>query len=145
MTARDFSISRRDLEAHVESSFLVDVVGCCEERLSTGSHVAVPSDAGAGWGRVCPDAVVVGKAIAALVGDLGPARPVGHTVARVRRLGPVMVGEPLSAVATVRFRSDRDTRASLVTMDVSVQRAGGGTRLQFELALEVEHLALDAA
>ncbi|MCA9719487.1 MAG: hypothetical protein KC468_32780 [Myxococcales bacterium] len=147
LTARDFLISPRDLAAHVESSFLVDVVGCCEERLSTGANAGSQEACGGTWGRVCPTTVAVGRAIAALLAssELRDFHVVSHGVSQVRELGPVLVGEPLSTTATVRYHSHR-AGADVITLDVSVQRPAGATRVTFELAVELDSVELgDAA
>ncbi len=146
LTAHDFLITPRDLADHVESSFLVDVVGCCEERLSTGANSGSRSVSQHPWGRVCPTPVAVGRAVAALLStsELQDAHIVSHSVNRVRELGPALVGEPLSATASVRYRSRR-AGAIVVTLDVSVRRPAGATRLNFELAVELESIEIDDA
>lgn len=142
LTTSTFTVNPADLAAHVESSFLGQVVGCGEEMLSTGSL------AGGGcpeqWGRVCPLPVALGRAVSAFAhGEpLRGAAVVMRSISRVRRFGEVLVGEPLMAIATVRFRSGRIPDATHVTLAVELHRAShrgrvGATALSFEVGLEL--------
>ncbi|PCC66990.1 hypothetical protein SAMN02745121_09156 [Nannocystis exedens] len=146
LTTSTFTVKPADLTAHVESSFLGQVVGCGEEMLSTGSV----SGGGAPepWGRVCPLPVALGRALSALAHS-EPFRDVALTlrsISRVRRFGEMLVGEPLTAIATVRFRSGRVPNATHVTLAVEVHRESqrgrvGATALSFEVGLELRSLA----
>ena len=60
---------------------------------------------------------------------LRQAAVVLRSISRVRRLGDILVGEPLSVIATVRFRSGRVPGATHLTLAVEVHRAGQGGRL----------------
>jgi len=146
LTTSAFTVKPADLTAHVESSFLGQVVGCGEEMLSTGSV----SGGGAPepWGRVCPLPVVLGRVLSALAHS-DPLREVALTlrsISRVRRFGEMVVGEPLTAIATVRFRSGRVPNATHVTLAVEVHREShggrvGATALSFEVGLELRSAA----
>lgn len=136
LTTQELTVSPADLTAHVESSFIGQVIGCGEEVLSTGRH---GGRSGEPWGRVCPLPVAIGRVLSALAGG-EPLRV--RSVSRVRRLGEILVGEPLSAIATVRFRSGRVPDATHLTLAVEVHRAGqggrvGATALAFEVGLEL--------
>jgi len=138
LTTNDFQVTRDDLNAHVERSFLGNVLGCCEEQLSTASNVGVVHG-GASWGRVCPTDVVVGRAIAMLQGCDSVRGLVveEHAVSRVRVLGAPIVGEPLSAAASVRYCSRAAGGADYVTLDVTIHRPGGVALVAFELGLRL--------
>lgn len=141
LTTREFTVRPADLTAHVESSFMGQVIGCGEEVLTTGTIISsVPSP----WGRVCPLPVAIGRVLAVLerCEPLRDASVVLRSMSRVRRLGDVMVGEPLTATATVRFRSGRVPGSTHVTLSVEVHRGGqgvhaGATALSFEAGLEL--------
>jgi hypothetical protein len=146
LTTPQFTVSPADLTAHVESSFIGQVVGCGEEVLSTGSLGGGGSSAP--WGRVCPLPVALGRVLSALARcePLREAQLVDRSVSRVRKLGEVLVGEPLTASATVRFRSGRVPDATHLTLEVEVHRAGhegraAATALAFEVGLELRPLA----
>jgi hypothetical protein len=135
LTTREFAVTASDLTAHVESELLGQVLGTAEEWLSTWSLGGASSGAPGGWGRVCPTAVAVDRVLAAL-GVLAAMRSVG----RVRALGEILVGEPLTATAEVRYRSDRNPAAPHLTLEVEVHRWQGGRRstvLTFEAGLEL--------
>lgn len=139
LTTNDFQVTRADLNAHVERSFLGNVLGCCEEQLSTASNVgggsAVP------WGLVCPPDVVVGRAVAMLQGcDSACGLLIEeHAVSHVRVLSSPMVGEPLAAAASVRFCSKAAQGTDYVTLDVTIHRPGGVALMTFELGWSVVH------
>ena len=149
LTTSTFTVNPADLAAHVESSFLGQVVGCGEEMLSTGSL------AGGGcpeqWGRVCPLPVALGRAVSAFAREpLRGTAVVMRSISRVRRFGEVLVGEPLMAIATVRFRSGRIPGATHVTLAVELHRAShrgrvGATALSFEVGLELRPAAAASA
>jgi len=148
LTTGEFTVRPGDLTAHVESCFIGNVVGCGEEVLSTGSLMGGRAEP---WGRVCPLAVVLGRALAVLAAcePLGEASVIPRSVSRVRRYGEVLVGEPLTATASVRFRSVRDTGEVHVTFAVEVYRGvpgarGGRAALAFEVGAELRP-RLDAA
>jgi len=79
----------------------------------------------------------------------------GSTVATVlpadvdkRHLGELMVGEPLTGTAEVRFRSQRNPGSTHLTVEVELHRWQGGRRttlLGFEAGLELRHAAPAAA
>lgn len=142
LTTSTFTVRPADLTAHVESSFLGQVIGCGEETLSTGSIAG--SGSPEPWGRVCPLPVALGRVLSALARcePLHDAEVAVRSISRVRRFGETLVGEPLTAVATVRFRSGRVPGAAHVTLAVEVQRGGGrglhgATALSFEVGLEL--------
>lgn len=134
LTTREFAVAAADLTAHAESAILERVIGTAEEWLSTGS-IAGAAGGSPGWGRVCPTAVAVARVLSTL-----GVRATGCSVARVRALGEVLVGEPLTATAEVRYRSVRDPGAVHVTLEVEVHRWQTGRRvtvLGFEVGLEL--------
>jgi hypothetical protein len=150
LTTSTFTVKPADLTAHVECSFLGQVVGCGEEMLSTGSV----SGGGAPepWGRICPLPVALGRVLSALAHSepLRDAALTLRSISRVRRFGEMLVGEPLTAIATVRFRSGRVPNATHVTLAVEVHRCGqggrvGATTLSFEVGLELHPAQADAA
>ncbi len=145
LTTNDFQVTRADLNAHVERSFLGNVLGCCEEQLSTASNVG-GIQVGVPWGLVCPTDVVVGRAVAMLQG-CDSARTLTieeHAISNIRVLGSPMVGEPLAAAASVRFRSQARDGADYLTLDVTIHRPGGVALICFELGWSVQP-QLDAA
>lgn len=137
LTTDEFMVQPADLAAHVESSFLGEVIGCGEECLSSAGS-AERGDAG--WGRICPVAVVIGRAIAALAGTLTGLRIEVGKVARVSARAPAIVGEPLSAQARVRFARRSGPGLTCVTLEVAVRRRQGEV-LRFELAIEARAAA----
>lgn len=141
LTGDIFVVAPADLTAHAESAFLGEVVGACEECLSTGS---ITGGDGGGWGRVVPHDVVVGRAIAAFLPALPGAQVQVRDVGRVRPTRMALVGEPLTVSARVRARSRWRPDLLFVTFDVVV-RGEGGDVLRFELALEAQAPAVDAA
>ncbi|MCB9567788.1 MAG: hypothetical protein H6710_11360 [Myxococcales bacterium] len=136
-------VSPGDLAAHVESTFLGEVVGACEECLTTG---AIVGDDG-GWPRGIPPQLVAGRAIAALTRApaLAGARVEVRDAGRIRSSGPCVVGEPLVAWAEVRALSRWQPGLAYLTLDVSVRRPQGRELVAFELVLEVEAAEVDAA
>jgi len=140
LTTDEFLVSPTDMSSYVESSFIREVVGCCEERLSSGAVL----EHDPGWGRVVPESVLLARAIAALCGQgLAQAEIEVCSVGRVRVMAPAIVGEPLLALARVRFSSRRAAGRTL-TREVGVRRSGGEL-LRFELALEVAMSSRSAA
>jgi len=143
LTSTPFVVSPQDLAAHVESTFLGEVVGSCEECLTTGS---ITGDIG-GWSRIAPPPLLVGRAIAAL----SEAEPWAGAKVSVQVAGrpkshlPAVVGEPLIAWGRVRARSRWRPDLCYVTLDVSIRRPSGGEVLSFELGLELRSTAVDAA
>lgn len=148
LTTREFMVRPSDLTAHVESSFLGQVVGTCEECLSTGSlgEGGGPSP----WGRVCPTTVAIDRVLAAIgrheaLRDLSVAV---RSVGRVRALGELLVGEPITATAELRFRSDRNPGSIHLTLEVEVHHWHASRRamlLGFEVGLELHATAGPAA
>ncbi len=143
LTSAPFVVSSQDLAAHVESTFLGNVLGSCEECLTTGPLTAEAR----GWSSIAPPPLLVGRAIAALCG----ASPLAEAAVKVQVAGrpkshlPGIVGEPLIASARVRARSQWRPDLCYVTLDVSIRRPHGGEVLSFELALELRPAAVDAA
>ncbi|HFE45866.1 MAG TPA: hypothetical protein ENJ18_10320 [Nannocystis exedens] len=143
LTSAPFVVSSQDLAAHVESTFLGDIVGSCEECLTPGSIVGEVRS----WSSIAPPPLLVGRAIAALCG----ASPLVHATVTVQVAGrpkshlPGIVGEPLIAYARVRARSQWRPDLCYLTLDVSIRRPQGGEVLSFELALELRPAAVDAA
>ena len=129
LTTQELTVRPADLTAHVESSFMGQVIGIGEEVLTTGSFGG--GGAREPWGRVCPLPVALGRVLSALAGEepLRQAAVVLRSISRVRRLGDILVGEPLSVIATARFRSGRVPGATHLTLAVEVHRAGQGGRL----------------
>jgi hypothetical protein len=150
LTTHEFTVRPADLTAHVESSFLGQVIGTCEECLSTGSLASNNSGGGSPWGRVCPTPVAVDRVLAALAQHeaLRDHSVVVRSVGRVRALGELMVGESLTGTAEVRFRSQRVPGATHLTVEVELHRWQGGRRvtlLGFEAGLELHDAAPAAA
>ena len=151
LTTHEFTVRPADLTAHVESSFLGQVIGTCEECLSTGSLASNNSSGGSSpWGRVCPTTVAVDRVLAALGRHeaLREHSVVVRSVGRVRALGELMVGEPITGTAEVRFRSQRNPGSTHLTVEVELHRWQGGRRttlLGFEAGLELHDAAPAAA
>jgi hypothetical protein len=150
LTTHEFTVRPADLTAHVESSFLGQVIGTCEECLSTGTLVGDGGGGPSRWGRVCPTTVAVDRVLAALARHeaLRDHSMVVRSVGRVRALGELMVGESITATAEVRFRSQRDPGSTHLTVEVELHRWLGGRRvslLGFEAGLELHHAAPAAA
>lgn len=152
LTTQEFTVRPADLTAHVESSFLGQVIGTCEECLSTGTLASNSSGGGGSlpWGRVCPTTVAIDRVLAALGRHeaLREHSVVVRSVGRVRALGELMVGEPITATAEVRFRSQRNPGSTHLTVEVELHRWQGGRRttlLGFEAGLELHHAAPAAA
>lgn len=148
LTTGEFMVRPADLTAHVESSFLGQVVGTCEECLSTGSLTG-GAVSPLPWGRVCPTSVGIDRVLAALTRhEARSGVPVTvRSVGRVRSLGVLLVGEPITATAALRFRSDRNPGSTHLTLEVEVHHWHAGHRtmlLGFEVGLEL-HAAADPA
>ena len=146
LTTHEFAIRPSDLTAHVESSFLGEVIGFCEECLSTGTTAAGSARSPAGpparWGLVCPNTVAVDRVLAELGQHeaLRDAPVIVRSVGRVRALGELVIGEPITASAEVRFRSRRNPGSMHLTVDVEVHHWHEGHRttvLAFEAGLEL--------
>ena len=148
LTTGEFMVRPADLTAHIESTFLGQVVGTCEECLSTGSFTG-GADSPPPWGRVCPTSVAIDRVLAALASNeaLCSIPVVVRSVGRVRSLGVLLVGEPITAAAELRFRSDRNPGSTHLTLEVEVHHWHAGHRamvLGFEVGLEL-HAAADPA
>lgn len=88
---------------------------------------------------VSPEAVVE-RACASLGGDLPErARLRAPTRVRINRLPSL--GEPLRAMATVRFRTRDEQFGRFYTLSVELRRAGGARVASFELGVEVPAVA----
>lgn len=90
--------------------------------------------------RACPLALVVRRAAESILGAL-PRRVrstvVLRDIGRVRKLATPVVGESITPVATVRYRSHRNSAGTHVTMDVGVRRRNGSLLARFELGIEL--------
>ena len=89
-------------------------------------------------GVAIPDGLLVGKAVGCIerAGMFrGYTVEVGH-VGRLRVLSAPVVGEQVTAVATVRFRSIREGTTHL-TLRVELRRGSGGILARFDVGLDV--------
>lgn len=68
---------------------------------------------------------------------------VGH-IGRPRVLTTAVVGEPITTVATVRFRSGRG-RTSHVTFSVELRRASGGILARYDVGLDLHRPPSESA
>jgi hypothetical protein len=144
LTTGEFAVTASDLTARVEADFLDQVIGTAEEWLSTGS---IGGGSPGAWGRVSPTTVAVDRALSALGIHFG-AGAIRQSVGRVRALGEVLVGEPLTATAEVRYRSARVPGSTHVTLEVEVHRCHTARRvtlLSFEVGLELPEASPAAA
>lgn len=90
--------------------------------------------------RACPTALLVRRAAESILGAL--PRRLRTTVSlrdvgRIRRLATPVVGEAITPVATVRFRSQRDGEGTHLTLDVGIRRRNGSLVARFELGVEL--------
>lgn len=60
-------------------------------------------------------------------------------------LAQPVVGEPVSCVATVRFRSRNDEGSVFLTLGVELKRRRGGTLARFEVGVELSEAPVLAA
>ncbi len=91
-------------------------------------------------GSPVPDGLVLARAIEAVERSCGlggcQIEPTSH--GKLRTLGRVSVGEPLSAVATVRYRSERPDQPGSCFLTLTVEIRGGGRKLaEVDLGIEV--------
>lgn len=84
---------------------------------------------------VSPEAVVE-RACGSLVGDL-PSSALLRAPTRVRINRLPAIGEPLRAVATVRFRTRDHQFGRFYTLAVELRRTGGTRVATFELGVEI--------
>jgi len=90
--------------------------------------------------RECPTALLVRRAAESILGALPrrlQTRVSLRDVGRVRELATPFVGEAVTPVATVRFRSHRPGEGTHLTLDVGVRRRSGRLLARFELGVEV--------
>lgn len=88
---------------------------------------------------VSPEAVIE-RACGSLVGDL-PASALLRTPTRIRINRLPSIGEPLRAMATVRFRTRDEQFGRFFTLAVELRRAGGTRIASFELGVEIPAVA----
>ena len=90
-------------------------------------------------GSVCPTPLVASQAVAALrhSGNFGGLRVAVHGIGPVTVFASPLVGEPLTCVATVRFRGKTRTDATPLTLSVELRRRHGGTVVRFEVGVEL--------
>jgi hypothetical protein len=89
--------------------------------------------------RACPTALLVRRAAESILGALPRRLQTSvrlRDVGRVRRVATPVVGESITPVATVRFRSQRNGEGTHVTLDVGVRRRNGSLLARFELGVE---------
>jgi len=90
--------------------------------------------------RECPTALLVRRAAESILGALPRRLQTSvrlRDVGRVRQLAIPLVGEAITPVATVRFRSQRAGTGTHLTLDVGVRRRNGSLLARFELGVEV--------
>lgn len=86
----------------------------------------------------CPDALLVERGLAAIARRFGVAELRASKARDLRIFAPSVVGERISVVATVRFRSEASTSA-FVTLRVELRRRNGTSLGAFEVGVEVPH------
>jgi hypothetical protein len=88
-------------------------------------------------GSPVPEGLLLARALDALErsSNLGGCELVQTSAAKLRSLAPVGVGERLTAVATVRYRSHREREAVFLTLAVEIR---GSSRKLAELEVCVE-------
>jgi hypothetical protein len=130
-----FVITPEAVAAHVQSRSL----GAMTERPGTPPRhsAAIP--------RTCPEPLLVGRAAEA-VRACGPLRALDVSVAQLGRmqvLTPAVIGEPITCVATVRFRSIHNDVMHL-ELRVELRRRRGGVLSRFDLGLDLRARAQPA-
>ena len=132
MLAGSFTVSPADAVGHFRARVMNDVVGNPAESGSQLSMGPVP-------GAVAPTRLVVASALTALRAFVGRSglELVVHQVGPVAKLRKPVIGEPLTCVATVRYRSrDRET-GTFLTLGVELRGRTGGTAVRFEVGVEL--------
>ena len=102
------------------------VLGDRDDRPGFRSHLERPPVAGS----PVPDGLVLARAVEAIerAGGLGGCTVTPMSTGKLRSLARVSVGEPLSAVATVRYRSVRDEQPDRCFLTLTVEILSSGIR-----------------
>lgn len=112
------------------------VLGDRDDRPGFRSHLERPPVAGS----PVPDGLVLARAVEAIerAGGLGGCTITPMSTGKLRSLGRVSVGEPLSAVATVRYRSVRDEQPDRCFLTLTVEIRGDHRKLaEVDFGVEV--------
>lgn len=112
------------------------VLGGHDDRPSFRSLLERPPVAGS----PVPDGLVLARALEAFErsGGLGGCKIEATSSGKLRTLARVSVGEPLSSVATVRYRSERPELPESCFLTLTVEIRGGGRKLaEVEVGVEV--------
>jgi hypothetical protein len=91
-------------------------------------------------GSPVPEGLVLARAIEALErsGGLGGCTIEQTSAGKLRTLGRVSVGEPLTSVATVRYRSERSGEESDCFLTLTIEIRGDGRKLaEVDVGVEV--------
>jgi hypothetical protein len=109
------------------------VLGDRDDRPSFRPRLERPLEMGA----PIPDGLLLARALEAIErsSNLGGCAITPTSLTRLRSHAPIVVGERLTAVATVRYRSAREARAYL-TLAIDL-RAGGRKLAELEVGVEV--------
>jgi hypothetical protein len=112
------------------------VLGGRDDRPSFRSLLERPPAAGS----PVPEGLVLARALEALErsGGLGGCKLEQTSAGKLRTLGRVSVGEPLSSVATVRYRSERLEQPDLCFLTLTIEIRGDGRKLaEVDVGVEV--------
>lgn len=110
------------------------VLGDRDDRPGFRSRLECPPVAGS----PVPDGLVLARAIEAIerAGQRGGCHLELTSIGKLRTLARVSVGEPISAIATIRYRSQREDQASFLTLTVEIH--GDGRKLaEVDFGVEV--------
>lgn len=91
-------------------------------------------------GSPVPDGLVLARAVEAIerAGSFGGCSFEPTSTGKLRSLAKVSVGEPLSAIATVRYRSQREDQADRCFLTLTVEIRGDGRKLaEVDFGVEV--------
>jgi hypothetical protein len=90
-------------------------------------------------GGPCPDALLISGALSRLrdASSFQDFRPEFQSPSAIKLLATSVVGEPVSCVATVRFRSRNEGGSVFLTLGVELRRRRGKTLGRFEVGLEL--------
>jgi hypothetical protein len=91
-------------------------------------------------GSPVPDGLVLARALEAIerAGSIGGCRFEPTSTGKLRSLARVTVGEPLDAIATIRYRSHRDGQPDHCFLTLTVEIRGDGRKLaEVEFGVEV--------
>jgi hypothetical protein len=96
-------------------------------------------------GGRCPPALLISGALARLrsVDAFGALRPRFQSPTRFKTLAEPVVGEHVSCVATVRYRSRNEDGSAFLTLGVELRRRRGGTVASFEIGVELSEETLE--